>query len=140
MLSKFPLETSHRRRAPQFPATAHHKPNQFCRIVCCEKNGSSDSPKSSASSSSSSSTPDDKFGFKLVGQSLRDKNWKFNDIDAREFQNTCICSLSIYLCLDDLDFAAYGLWSNENWCIYFGLQIGLNYEKRNIYGAEYKIL
>lgn len=90
MLSKFPvpLETSHRRRAPQFSATSHHKPKQFCRIVCCEKNGSSDSPNSSASSSSSSSTPDDKFGFKLVGQSLGDKNWKFNDIDAHAMQES----------------------------------------------------
>lgn len=87
MLSKFPVETSHIRPTTKFSLTSHHKQNLSFKIVCCEKNGSSDSPNSS-SSSSSSSAQDKKFGFKLVGQALGGKNWKFNDIDAHAMQGS----------------------------------------------------
>ncbi|KAL8553654.1 hypothetical protein ACS0TY_002094 [Phlomoides rotata] len=86
MLAKFPVETSHLKPPLKSPAVLYHKQKHSFKILCCEKNGSSDSP--SSSSSSSSSPPDNKFGFKLVRQSLRDKNWKFNDIDANAVQES----------------------------------------------------
>ncbi|KAK6143749.1 hypothetical protein DH2020_024097 [Rehmannia glutinosa] len=83
MLSKFPVKTSHIRPSPKFSAIPyHHQKKLFFKIVCCEKNdSSSDSPNSS-------SPPDNKFGFKLVGQALGDKNWKFNDIDTNAMQES----------------------------------------------------
>lgn len=114
MLSKFPVETSHVRPCPKFSAIPYHKQKHFFKIVCCEKNASS---SDSSNSSSSSSPPDNKFGFKLVGQSLGDRNWKFNDIDASEFIKSIFSSLLLrflFVCVDDLDIAAYGLWSNDN--------------------------
>ncbi|KAK6121028.1 hypothetical protein DH2020_045218 [Rehmannia glutinosa] len=82
MLSKFPVKTSHIRPSPKFSAIPyHHQKKLFFKIVCCEKNdSSSDSPNSS--------TPENKFGFKLVGQALGDKNWKFNDIDTNAMQES----------------------------------------------------
>ncbi|XP_057803468.1 uncharacterized protein LOC131018773 isoform X2 [Salvia miltiorrhiza] len=84
MLSRFPVETPHIRPTPKSSATFHHKQNLFFKIACCVKNGSSDSPNSSPPSS----TPDNKFGFKLVGQSLGDINRKFNDIDTNSMQES----------------------------------------------------
>ncbi|KAK6121178.1 hypothetical protein DH2020_045099 [Rehmannia glutinosa] len=83
MLSKFPVKTSHISPSPKFSAIPyHHQKKLFFKIVCCEKNdSSSDSPNSS-------SPPDNKFGFKLVGQALGDKNWKFNDIDTNAMQES----------------------------------------------------
>ncbi|KAL0387196.1 UNVERIFIED_CONTAM: hypothetical protein Sradi_2601400 [Sesamum radiatum] len=84
MLSKFPAKTSNIRACPKYSAIPCHKQKFYFKIVSCEKNASSNSPNSS----SSSSPADNKFGFKLVGQTLGDKNWKFNDIDAHAMQES----------------------------------------------------
>lgn len=99
------METPHIRPTPKSSsATQNHKQNQLFKTACCVKNGSSDSPNSS-----SSSAPDNKFGFKLVGQSLGEKNWKFNDIDASEFPKQLLCVVCV--CVDELDFCC--LWAFE---------------------------
>ncbi|PIN09646.1 hypothetical protein CDL12_17776 [Handroanthus impetiginosus] len=85
MLTKFPVNTSHVRVSSKHSAAQYHNPKVVLNIVCCEKNASS---SSDSPNSSSSSFPPDRFGFKLVGQSLRDNNWKFNDIDANAMQES----------------------------------------------------
>ena len=66
MHSKFPVK-SHHRVSPPLLINPNHHHQFFCKIVCCAKN---------------SSPQEDKFNFKLLGQSSGDNKWKFNDIDG----------------------------------------------------------
>ncbi|KAG8364083.1 hypothetical protein BUALT_Bualt19G0089400 [Buddleja alternifolia] len=76
MISKFPVKTSDIRPSPKFSALAYNQQKFLFKTVCCEKNASS------------SNSSDNKFDFKLVGQSLAEKKWKFNDIDTNAMQES----------------------------------------------------
>ncbi|CAK9151183.1 unnamed protein product [Ilex paraguariensis] len=79
MHSKFPLK-AHLRAPPHF-SRIHYQPHQVLfKVVCCDRNSSSSSPSPSSS--------DKKSWLKLVGQSLGDSRWKFDDIDANALQET----------------------------------------------------
>ncbi|KAL7125072.1 hypothetical protein ABFS83_14G091200 [Erythranthe nasuta] len=95
MLSKFPVRMPQLKPPPpppppRFSAIRHRfqQKQLFFKVVCCEKNLSSSSSDSPNSSSSSDSPPSNKFGFKVVVQSLGDKNWKFNDLDTHAMQES----------------------------------------------------
>ncbi|KAL3843707.1 hypothetical protein ACJIZ3_001110 [Penstemon smallii] len=76
MISKYPFQTFHIRPSPNFSTQQKF----LFKIVCCEKN---------VSSNSSSSPPqENKVGFKLLGQSLGDKKWNLNNIDANAVQES----------------------------------------------------
>ncbi|KAM7474630.1 hypothetical protein LguiB_021873 [Lonicera macranthoides] len=72
MHSKFPAK-SHHRVSPQLLINPNHHHQFFCKIVCCAKN---------------SSPQENKNKFKLLGQSLGDNKWKFNDVDGNAVQET----------------------------------------------------
>lgn len=118
MISGFPVRTSHIKPSYNFSAIPARRRKVFFKVVCCEKNAAaSDSPNSS----STSSPPGNKFSFKLVAQSLGDKNWKFNDIDASEFTKTVLLQF-LAVSVNDLDITAYGLSSKIT---SFGLSVFL---------------
>lgn len=111
MISGFPVRTSHIKPSYNFSAIPARRRKVFFKVVCCEKNAAaSDSPNSSS-----------KFSFKLVAQSLGDKNWKFNDIDASEFTKTVLLRF-LAVSVNDLDITAYGLSSKIT---SFGLSVFL---------------
>lgn len=83
---------------PVFPQPRLHHHQALFRILCCDKN-------SDSSSSSSSAPENNKFRFKLVGRSLGDSKWKFNDIDASRFSVRSFwfnCCFLVYLVFDML--------------------------------------